>query len=544
VLGPVAQRLEQGTHNPLVPGSNPGGPIQFPISEFGIRILYARVRARILFLLELVIVISLVTITRCADYSDVFAGHEINFVDADCFARMTRARICFEHPGTIVRRHHFENFPIGTSPHTTVPLDYLIVGTAAALRPFTSDALELAGAIVSPLLAIGLGIFLCWWTRRMRLRFSWALLLLYALSPILAHGFALGRPDHQSLVLALVAVALCGEWVLARESSSNWSFLTGVSWALAIWVSPYEPLVLFTLVVLLQARTVLARYRRIGWIAFAIIIAIALTIERRIPWPPSVEIMTGLKNWSGTIGELVHVPWASAVWFEWCGGLLLLAPILFWRMRENPRWFMIALLIATFLLTMWQARWSYFFALLFAFIAPQILGALRNPVVAFISFAIALFPIAQAWDRTFSDEERARHSENKIELIELHDLAQTVDGPFIAPWWFSPALTYWSRQPAVAGSSHESISGIVDSAKLFAAEDSEVARSICDRRGAKWVVSYDSERLAQNAAAILGTMIPSGALVYVLGRNPSNAPPFLHLSSQTGRFKSYRVSSF
>ena len=26
VIGPVAQRLEQGTHNPLVPGSNPGGP--------------------------------------------------------------------------------------------------------------------------------------------------------------------------------------------------------------------------------------------------------------------------------------------------------------------------------------------------------------------------------------------------------------------------------------------------------------------------------------------------------------------------------------
>jgi hypothetical protein len=25
--GPIAQRLEQGTHNPLVPGSNPGGPI-------------------------------------------------------------------------------------------------------------------------------------------------------------------------------------------------------------------------------------------------------------------------------------------------------------------------------------------------------------------------------------------------------------------------------------------------------------------------------------------------------------------------------------
>ena len=32
ICGPVAQRLEQGTHNPLVPGSNPGGPIK--ISDF------------------------------------------------------------------------------------------------------------------------------------------------------------------------------------------------------------------------------------------------------------------------------------------------------------------------------------------------------------------------------------------------------------------------------------------------------------------------------------------------------------------------------
>ena len=34
--GPVAQRLEQGTHNPLVPGSNPGGPMK--ISDCGMRI--------------------------------------------------------------------------------------------------------------------------------------------------------------------------------------------------------------------------------------------------------------------------------------------------------------------------------------------------------------------------------------------------------------------------------------------------------------------------------------------------------------------------
>ena len=33
--GSIAQRLEQGTHNPLVPGSNPGGPTGFYSSSSG-----------------------------------------------------------------------------------------------------------------------------------------------------------------------------------------------------------------------------------------------------------------------------------------------------------------------------------------------------------------------------------------------------------------------------------------------------------------------------------------------------------------------------
>ena len=31
--GPVAQRLEQGTHNPLVVGSNPTGPTIYKVSK-------------------------------------------------------------------------------------------------------------------------------------------------------------------------------------------------------------------------------------------------------------------------------------------------------------------------------------------------------------------------------------------------------------------------------------------------------------------------------------------------------------------------------
>jgi hypothetical protein len=502
------------------------------------------VRGRILLLLELTIVIVLVTITRCANYADVFVAGQINFLDPDCYARMTRARICFAHPGTVVRHHDFENYPIGTSPHTTAPLDYCIVAVAAVLSSLTRNALDLAGAVISPLIAIALGIFLCFWTRAMRLPFRWGILLLYLLSPILAHGFALGRPDHQSLVLALVAVALCAEWTLAERVSQLWSLVSGLSWGLALWVSPYEPVILFALLLSLRARHIFAHDRKVGWIAFGAVIALTLLIERRIPLSPDSATINELENWSATIGELAHVPITSTLWFQWCGWLLILTPILGWATWRNPTRFMTAFLFVTFLFTLWQARWGYFFTLFFALCLPEILRALRNPFLAWAAFAVGLFPIAQAWDRTFSEDEAIRRVENRLELIELRTVAHELDGPFIAPWWFSPALTYWSGEPGVAGSSHESIGGIIESAKFFAAENTAEAMDICLRRHAKWVVSYDAGRIAENTARILKVPISSRAMAYVLDRNASSAPSFLQLEAQTGRCKAFRLQAY
>src|SRR5438128_7708178 len=241
-----------------------------------------RVRRCLAFLAEIIFISILILVTRCANYGDVFFGGQINFIDADCYSRMTRARICFEHPGTIVRRHDFENFPSGTSPHTTAPFDYLIVTLAMTLTPLSKNAFDLAGAVVSPLISIALGIFLCSWSRKMRLRFRWGFLILYGASPMLAHGFALGRPDHQSLLVALITIALCAEWALASEPSAFWSIVSGASWALALWVSLYEPLVLLGIVVACCARSMMKSERRMGWIVFGAVLAIALIIARLI----------------------------------------------------------------------------------------------------------------------------------------------------------------------------------------------------------------------------------------------------------------------
>jgi asparagine N-glycosylation enzyme membrane subunit Stt3 len=124
----------------------------------------------------------LILATRWANYQDVFVSGNIYFTDADCYARMTRVRMCSEHPGLIVRPD-FENFPTGTTPHTTAPLDYLILALSNLLKPFTAHALDLAGTLISPLLALLGGWFLWWWSRRMKFRCRWVMLILTQLVP-------------------------------------------------------------------------------------------------------------------------------------------------------------------------------------------------------------------------------------------------------------------------------------------------------------------------------------------------------------------------
>ena len=359
---------------------------------------------------------------------------------------------------------------------------------------------------------------------------------------MLAHGFALGRPDHQSPLNTLIAVALCAEWTLTQQATRGWGIVSGATWALALWVSLYEPLVLLMIVVACCARSMIKRERRIGWIVFAAVLAIAFIIERRIPVWPSREFGGALRNWSATVGELAHVSLASTIWFNWCGWLLLLAPILLWpkRNRSTPL-FLIALLISAFALTIWQARWSYFFVLVFAMLVPQILSVLRKPLIAATVFSVALFPIAQAWDHAFADEELARRAEDRIEQLELRAISSQIDGVFIAPWWFSPALSYWSRHAGVGGSSHESIEGIVETARFLETPIAKEAMQIIDRHNVTWIVSYDADRVSQNSAQILGNPVPKNALCYLLDRRPSEVPTFLRLIAQTGHFKLFRA---
>jgi hypothetical protein len=528
-----------------------------------------RVIRRILSIVEVAILSVLILVTRCVNYQDVFVAGNVYFADADCYARMLRVQMCSEHPGLIVRHHDFENFPTGTTPHTTAPLDYLILALSIFLKPFSAHAIDLAGAFISPFLALLGGWFLWWWSRRMKFRYRWVMLILYVISPILVHGTELGRPDHQSLLMLLVTIAICAEWSLRAEDGAvaatdrnKWSVVSGFAWGLAIWTSAYESLVLFLLVmvttVIENPKAISARSRRAGWLCFVLVIGIALLIERRIP---SFSILYSdplFQNWAHTIGELAHVSPANPIWLRWCGFLLLITPFLIWisiansrRKGEHPTpTFVLLLLVATYTLTIWQARWGYFFVLLFPLALPRLLEPIKSRAAVWIAFVLSISSILRDWDERLwpNEAQLARRVEQRSDSVQLRDLALSLRSseirPFLAPWWLSPSIAYWSGQPGIAGSSHESLDGITDSARFFLCDDWQKARQILQNRQVAWVIAYDSQRVTQNSGAVLGLAPPPPRpLCSVLDRTPAHAPKFLVFSEQNGAFNLYRIAA-
>ena len=180
----------------------------------------------------LIAAVGLALAAACANRAQVFLEDQvIAFVDGDCYSRMTRVQKLVENPWADLTWQRFENYPSGTHPHTTLLFDGAILALRACFKFFgVADSIDLAGAWVSPVLGALMVAALWDWAGRERLAARWAVLLIVAASPIIAHCFALGRPDHQSLVLLCMAVALAAEWSFWRRPSARMAIVSGVAW--------------------------------------------------------------------------------------------------------------------------------------------------------------------------------------------------------------------------------------------------------------------------------------------------------------------------
>lgn len=487
----------------------------------------------------LVIVIAWSTFTW--NKESVFYGGTVYFADGDCYARMTRVRELESSGLHPIRFHSFENHPYGTVPHTTMPLDALILGMSEVLAFFTGgdSGLELAGAWISPVLGILLCGVLMGWGMALRLPYRHAMALMLAASPILAHGFQLGRPDHQSLLVLLVGIGLAAEVALRRRGGAVWSYGAAVAWALAIWVSLFEPLVILGVVLLWRgAEWIVARQRGLpatlfspGPVAlFCAIVAVALLIDGRAPAP----LDPAFARWTQNIGELRSPGWA--VLFSWCGWLLPAIPLaLAWqrfRSHDESGGFLALLIVVLLGLSAIHSRWGYFLSLAVAIGLPFALAAFRRPLVAWTTFIVSLWPVAAAWEESWfpSPTLQASRIEHLTDAVALRDVALFLksepDGGVVAPWWLSPAVVWWSNKPCVSGSSHQSLPGTLDTCRFYLSESPEEARSILQDRQAPYVITYAPDRVTSNAAQILGRSASPLSLVTRLHKTPHVLPEF------------------
>jgi len=481
---------------------------------------------------------------RFHNLTTVLVGGHFYFVDADCYSRLSRVRLVLADPCRPVRNQFFENWPAGVQSHATAPLDYLIAALERVLHwgwphegrlgALAESSLDVAGALVSPLLGLCLGLFIWFWALDFRLRDGsrprcwWAAPLLVAVSPPLVHASVFGRPDHQSLLVLLLGIGLAAEQRLFHWGTRGWAWAGGLSFGLALWVSLYEPLVLLGGVVVAGAcfwrRSWTNRLRAHWLLALAIPLGTGVWIDGLRLVLPGAESVELLQRWAGTIGELGQIE-DLAVLSQWGSHLWACAPVGLWlaaRRRKEGAWGWLLLLVLATGLCLWQIRWAPYWGLLLALCLPLALPDAAPAPAVVLAVLMAFIPVGTEWSsRLFPDAQlRARRHLDRSELINARLAAERMRSvdvePFIAVWWLSPALSYWSGQPAVAGSGHEGIAGIVDSARFFLGTDPVAARHILKARGVRTVVASDSARAVENAARILGCAPPERALAEIL----------------------------
>ena len=216
------------------------------------------------------------------------------------------------------------------------------------------------------------------------------------------------------------------------------------------------------------------------------------------------------------------------------------------RNRESLCGLWLALLIAAVGLSLYHARWGYFLALFFAMSLPWILPSLRKPWLAWLVFFISLWPVAAEWDRRLYPEDEALRArvENIADAVALREAALSLRerpvGGVVAPWWFCPAIVWWSGQPCIGGTSHQSLPGIVESCEFYIGEEPDP--EFLQKRQVVYILVYEPDRLISNSEQILARSATGPTIAERLYATREGPPASLKKIFTNRFFKVYEVA--
>jgi hypothetical protein len=249
------------------------------------------------------------------------------------------------------------------------------------------------------------------------------------------------------------------------------------------------------LLVLLTALLTALTWQQGRWSYYASLTGLILLVRYcQAPRPPEGESL----NLAGGIERVVL--------------LVLCAPFLYWCVLlgawpDGSQLLLILLILALVALALLPNEWASYFSIGNP-LSDEGVGPLTpNFWMRLIIVAILFLGSGcNDWQQV-SDHGKVPPIQPSLQLVQI---SRAIDEPgaILAPWWLSPGLLYFSGHPIVSGSSHEGMSGIVDSAKFFTATSWADARHILDKRKVRWVVVWDDPRLVypvlSNSQRILG----------------------------------------
>ena len=169
---------------------------------------------------------------------DIMGGE---LLGTDGYTRLNRVQFIYEQGTWNNSIYPRSNAPYGESIHWTKPLDLILLAGGIGLSIFVpfSTGLHAWGVVMSPVLhLVAFAGLLCVLRQRVDRLGIILLVILFLVQPILTGYFAIGRPDHHSLILAIFSWFIVGlDWGLQRSRHVRHLMFTGCMGALGLWVS-------------------------------------------------------------------------------------------------------------------------------------------------------------------------------------------------------------------------------------------------------------------------------------------------------------------
>lgn len=162
--------------------------------------------------------------------------------DPDCYMHLQRARQMLEGGLPRLPVDGRIDAPLGGVLHWTSLFDLLLVAGARPLLALgldVDDAVFAWGTVISPLMLVAVLPVLAWGFRTLLPGAMLPLaMLLLMLQGQLAGAFQIGRPDHQSLLLAgFLAELACLAAILEGRAGAGAALAAGLAQGLALWCS-------------------------------------------------------------------------------------------------------------------------------------------------------------------------------------------------------------------------------------------------------------------------------------------------------------------